>query len=227
MKSIREDYIRDEEDDDFLLFNPEWKVMPSIAFVSGKGPVILTCKEHDNGTENLMIHTCRWKHNLPSKNPDQLCQAVIQPRLLKPMKASKYSFGYQMFQQTGTFSGIDTCTASSYGRFDLPKSMLLNESESRSLFNRHDINIHLQTLQKEKIISEVVAKSKISMAKSFSSKFDYSKYYKGATYVSLEASVMLQNEASSRQITATINKRETADVCVSFNRYCQGKCYHI
>ena len=121
------------------------------------------------------------------------------------------------------FLGIDTCTASSYGRFDLPNSFLLNESESRSLFNRHDIDIYLQTLQKEKIISEAVAKSKIDMAQSFSSTFDYNKYYKGATYVSLEASVMLQNEGSSREIKATINKIGLPDVCVSFNRYWPGE----
>ena len=67
-----------------------------------------------------------------------------------------------------------------------------------------------------------MAKSKISMAKSFSSKFDYSKYYKGATYVSLETSVMLQNEASHRDIKAIINRTDTADVQVSFNRFWPG-----
>ena len=89
MKSIREDYICGEDkEDELLLFNPDWKISPSIAFVEGKGPVILTCYDHNGGTKKLMIHTCKWKHNLASKHPDQLCQAVIQPRLLKPVSDS-------------------------------------------------------------------------------------------------------------------------------------------
>jgi hypothetical protein len=38
--SIREDYIRDGGDEDMWLFNPNWKISPSIAFVKGKGPVV-------------------------------------------------------------------------------------------------------------------------------------------------------------------------------------------
>ena len=134
VKCIRKDYIRDEGDEDMLFFNPKWKVLPSIAFVKNKGPVILTCNEHNGGTKLCMIHTCRWKHNLASKRPDQLYQAVLQPRIVKPVKASLYSTSYQIFLQNGIFSGIDTCSATSYGNYNF-KSILLSESEARSIYN--------------------------------------------------------------------------------------------
>ena len=134
IKCIREDYIRDEGDEDMLFFNLKWKVLPSIAFVKNKGPVMLTCNEHSSGTKLCTIHTCRWKHNLASKRLDQLCQAVLQPRIMKPIKASSYSTSYQMFLQNESFSGIDTCSATSYGNYNF-KSILLSESEARSIYN--------------------------------------------------------------------------------------------
>ena len=176
--SAQEDWIREPGDEDVLLFNPEWKVLPSITFVEGKGPCILTCRQHSGGTKSLMVHPCRWKHNLPARRPDQLTQVVMQPRILKPIKASKYSTTYQIFSQTGTFNGIDTCSATSYGNFGF-NSMLTFEAEARSISNRPDINAHLSHLRKEKIISECVEKDRREFAKEFSESVDYDRYTKG------------------------------------------------
>ena len=46
--TAREDYIHDENDEDWFYFNSEWKVMPSISFIHEKGYLILTCSEHNN-----------------------------------------------------------------------------------------------------------------------------------------------------------------------------------
>ena len=35
--SARDDYARDDKDQDCLLLNPNWKVKPSISFVNGIG----------------------------------------------------------------------------------------------------------------------------------------------------------------------------------------------
>ena len=87
-----------------------------------------------------MLHPPRQPfHILPSKQPDQLCHAVIKPRTIKPMKACKYSNSFQMHEQRGTFNGIDTCNVTSYGRFDFC-SKILNKSEGRSIDNRPDKN---------------------------------------------------------------------------------------
>ena len=105
----RDDYAHDDKDQDCLLLNPNWKVKPSIAFVNGIGPVVLTCSDHNKGNTSLMIHPCRQpSHILPAELSDQLCHAVIKPRCIKPMKASQYSTSFQMHEQRGTFNGIDT-----------------------------------------------------------------------------------------------------------------------
>ena len=127
--------------------------MPSVAFHGRKGPLFLTCNEHDGGTNKFMIHTCRWKHNLPSLKPDQLCQVVTQPRTLKPMKASQYSISYELFQQTGSFNGIDICSATSFGKFDFYLLLL-------AIYNRPDIDAHLTRLREEKVISKDTEKGK-------------------------------------------------------------------
>ena len=89
-----------------FLFNHKWKILPSIAFVEDKGPCLLTCSKQNGGKNLFVVHPCLCKHNFPSKRPDQICQAGIQPRLLKPVKASNYSIRFQMFHETGTFNGI-------------------------------------------------------------------------------------------------------------------------
>jgi hypothetical protein len=224
--SIREDYICDETDEqDCWFFNPEWQILPSVSFVTGRGPVILTCNEHNNGTNLFMIHPCRWQHNLSSKQPDQLCQAVIQPRIIKPIKASKYSIGFQMFQQSGSFNGIDTCSATSYGKFDF-NSKLIRESEARSITNRPDINFHLSKLREENIISKYAEEGRRSFASSFSSSIDYSRLTKGATYISLESSIILQNENSNRTILAWIDyENDRPSIQVSFKKYWSDSLY--
>ena len=57
--STREDYVRDTEEYDNLLLNPTWKVKPCLAFIEGKGPQVLTCREHHSGTNKKYVHTPR------------------------------------------------------------------------------------------------------------------------------------------------------------------------
>ena len=94
--SARKDYIRGEGDEDHWHFNPEKEILPSISMVNGMGPCVLTCKDHNHGSKLHMIHPCRLKHNLASKIPDQLCQAVIRPRVVKPVQVSTYCSSFQM-----------------------------------------------------------------------------------------------------------------------------------
>ena len=51
-----------------------------------------------------------------------------------------------MFNQNGTFNGIDTYNAVNYGRFDF-NSKLSAECEARSIFNRSDINSYLKNFE--------------------------------------------------------------------------------
>ena len=126
--------------------NPSWKVLPSISFVEGKGPHIMTCREHDDGDKKSYIHPPRHPHHIiPSDKGDQLCHAVIKPRLIKPMRTSRFCNIYQMHEQQGSFQGIDTCDVTDFGDFSFC-SVILDESESRSIMNRPDINSLLDNL---------------------------------------------------------------------------------
>ena len=180
--SAQEDYIREDGDYDRFLLNPEWQVIPSISFVEGKGPCVLTCNAHNGGTKKLFVHPCRWKHTLPARKADQLSQVVVQPRILKPVKASKYTNTYTMFRQMGNFNGIDTCSATSYGDFSF-KSLLQSEAQARSISNRPDINAHLSKLRKEEIISGYVEDGCREFASDYSLHIDYSKYAKGKYFL--------------------------------------------
>ena len=135
--SAREDYILEkDEGEDSWIFNPLWRVVPTIIYIEGKGPCVCTCKEHSGGNKYHMIHSCRWKHNLTAKRSDQLTQAVIQPRILRPLKASKYSISFQMFHQTGTFNDIDTCSHTSFGNFNINSHQHYDQDYLRSMLMR-------------------------------------------------------------------------------------------
>ena len=53
--SARDDYIRDQTEYDCILMNPQWQVCPKWYYLDGKGPCILTCRDHDNGTKKNMF----------------------------------------------------------------------------------------------------------------------------------------------------------------------------
>ena len=116
---------------------------------------MLTFRERNRGTNEQYIHAPRQpSHHLPAKYGDQLCHAVLRPRAIRPMKASKYSNTYQMHQQRGSFQGIDTCDIQMFGRFDFT-SRLLDQSESLSISNHVDINALLEAHCRDGIISKL------------------------------------------------------------------------
>ena len=115
---------------------------------------------------------------MPARKTDQLSLVVVQPRILRPVKASTYTNTYTMFKQTGNFNGIDTCSATSYGDYS-SKSLLQAEAEARSISNRPDINAHLSKLRKEKVISEFVEQGTREYARNYSQDIDYDKYTEG------------------------------------------------
>ena len=66
-----DDYLRDDGDKYCWLMNSQWEVIPTIDFIDATMKV-LTCKDYDVGDARMMIHACRWKHHLPSDQPDQI-----------------------------------------------------------------------------------------------------------------------------------------------------------
>ena len=205
--SARDDYVREEGDEDLLLFNPKWKVQPSIAFIEGKGPCVLSCRDHDFGNKFFMIHPCRQpKHILPAETSDQLCHAVIKSRTIKPVKASAFSNAFQMHTQTGTFNGLDTCSCTTFHKFD-KCSKLSSEIVSRSITNRPDINAHVNTLVSENVLSNFAANGMREEALRISQSIDYEPYMYGSTFVPLEVAMTLQREVMDEDCEALNDER--------------------
>ena len=210
--STRDDYIRFNVNDyDCWIFNPDWNVVPNITFLDNEqGPHICTCRNHRNGSKKFYIHPPRLPHHLPSYESDQLSHAVIRPRTIKNFKSSSYSNSYQMHEQKGSFQGIDTCDICNYGDFTF-LSKLLNESESRSISNRADINDLLDKFEKNGFIAKRIIDDMREMASKKEYSYDFLKRYMiGATYLPLQDCLKLQgnlNDTNLIQIT-----REDGDV---------------
>ena len=204
VNSAREDYVRDEEYECWLL-NPLWKVMPSIAIFEDTGPVVLTCRDHNGGTKKRMIHPCRQPdHILPAKHADQIAHAIIQCRTIKPVKSTQYSTQYQMHEQRGTFNGIDTFGLTDFRRFDFT-SKLSAESESRAIKNRPDINALLSQIVKEKGIAKCVANSRRQEAEDMCNGIDYSIYSQGATYVPFDVAMCLLQDINAKDTPVIVD----------------------
>ena len=107
VKWSREDYIRYDVDGYWWFINPQWKVIPTIAFIDGN-MIYLTCKYHDGGDVNMLIHAFRWNHHVPSNQPDQKFQVLTQSRTVRKGKTSLYSTEWQTTEHHGSFGDLYT-----------------------------------------------------------------------------------------------------------------------
>ena len=161
----------------------------------------------------MMIHSCRTPFRiLPQLMSDQICHAVVQTRTVKPIKASEYSTTYSMHEQKGTFNGIDTCSITNFGRFDIT-SKLNADSESRAIRNRPDINAFLTQLVKDKKISSFVAEGRRKEAVESTKDIDFIPYFYGSTFVPFYTAIELQRDMHKidKDIKVSIDNREDSD----------------
>ena len=225
IETARDDYIRKNDDYDAWLLNfKDLKIEPSIAFVNGY-PQVLTCHDHDRGSKLYSIHPPRQPiHNLPSRYSDQLCHCVMKCRTVKPIQKSKYSIGFQMHEQRGSFNGIDTCNITSYRDFSF-RSKLLSDCEARSILNRPDINSLLNQLVDEDVITKQTANDKKLHASELYDNFDFDPYVVGATYVPLECALQIKRDTIDSFISGTIDNRKDEngnqldDITLRFTKY--------
>ena len=141
------DYLRDDRDKYCWLMNPQWKVRPTIAFKDGTMK-FSTCKYHDGGYSRMMIHTCRWKHHLPSGKPDKDLQVVTQIIHFREGKASLYSTEWKIMEKYGSFGGLDTCNHVEFGDFE-KHSIIVSYNEDKYIVNLYGVNTNLDVLFKK------------------------------------------------------------------------------
>jgi hypothetical protein len=107
--------------------------MPSIVFDIDKGPSVIVCQNHKGGSRldyiHVPVHPCT---TLPAKLSDQLLPAVMQSRVIHPMRVKNYSISFQMHEMRGSFAGLDTLSLGSNRRFDF-HSLITMENEAIAL----------------------------------------------------------------------------------------------
>ena len=150
----------------------------------------------------MMIHTPRLpKHILPSKYSDQLAHAVIHSQTVRPMRKTKYSTQYQLYEQKGTFNGIDTFGLTDFHNMGI-SSELLAHYESLSIVYRKDTNALLAKLSEDKIIGKCVVNDRRKEAKYRVKKLDMDvdDIVSGATYVPIETAMRFIRKQSSSTV---------------------------
>ena len=200
VEHARNDFLRSSVNDyDYWLLNKDWYVLPTIKISKTRGPVVLTCRYHSGGNQKMTIHTPRLpQHILPSSHSDQLCHAVIQCRTIKPMRRTKYSTQFELYEQKGTFNGIDTFGLTDFQDMSI-SSELLSHYESLAIHHRSDINALLNKLVKEEKIGKCVANKRREEAKYRvqNMNFNLPNLISGSTYVPIEATMKYVNEQST------------------------------
>ena len=123
-----------------------------------------------------MIHPCQQPfHNLSTEISDQLCHTVIKTKTIKPLKAAQSSNTFSMYEQRGTFNGIDACSVTTFRKFDFT-SKLSCEAEARSIQNRPDINALLTLLATQKVLSNFVVDERCKEDIALTNGIDFSTY---------------------------------------------------
>lgn len=199
--SCRSDYLSFEID--CHLYNPNWSVHPSVEFVSGKGPLLLTCDTHANGTTQQYFHLPKSSTCIPASNPDILSHAVINTNVIHRTKAFQYSTTYQMNKCTGSYSGVECSYVSENRHFDFI-SHLTDVNEARSYAGRIDIRGLVGRLKGQNLIPDELADGFAERATDlFSDGSSLGSLASGATMITLHDAIKLQGMLSTHP-TSTI-----------------------
>jgi hypothetical protein len=192
LKGSHDDYV-DVSREICLLMNPVWRVMPSIAFDEEKGPSVLVCRNHKGGSVLDYIHVPTHPvTTLPTRFADQLAPAVVQSRVIRPMRVQKYSISFQMHEMRGSFASLDTLSLGRYRRFDF-RSLLTLETELIALRGRKDVcGLFMRLLRSGKIPAFLVEDMLDASENMFDNERLSPRWFGGATYMTYVDAIKLK-----------------------------------
>jgi hypothetical protein len=80
--------------DTYHFMNPEWECLPSVMFISGKGPKILTCQYHNKCSRSEYIHMpTNPTRNISFESDNFVAPVMTVSRTMQSMKSEKlYKF---------------------------------------------------------------------------------------------------------------------------------------
>ena len=124
-----------------------------------------------------------------------------------------------MMKQYGFFGGLDTCNHVEFGNF-YKSSILIFDNEDEDIFNRYDVNTHLDVLCKHKIISSETVNSMCNKSQKSKRKTVVDTYSKGAIYIIFKAAIDFQENSRYRTISLRyLDNNNENDIIVKFNGY--------
>ena len=189
-------YFRDPDDYDCVMFNPDWKITPTIIFTAN-GPKVLTCRHHGGGIDKLRLYPPRPNgHNLSAEQSDQLAHVVGTPRIARPLKARYNNTSFAMTRQIGGYNGFDTMNVSTHSDWS-KTSCLLAEHESNGLAMHPDL-VHLLSCKvRAGQVSTLLSNNLMETSLQLASKEDLNGYCQGATFVPFYDVILLHLQQTS------------------------------
>ena len=218
VETSRTDFLREKDKDsdddevpyDRILLNDNWRIRPTVQFVTGKGLMIMVCRHHkdSNTTKRLYPHPPRKPHhNLSSERTDQLAHAQLVQRQFSPLRQRKKCTTYTQQTQLHSYSGSDSMNVTTEPRFK-KGSVMLFDSEILSMAGRRDIN-HLASrnvlegLMPEELANTIRGEAEVLYPEPF-----LDKYRNGATYVGMCDSMWLHFHPRNSTVRAFVKRRD-------------------
>ena len=213
--STRQDYLRDGEHDspDHVLMNPDWPILPTMSLHSGKGPMVCTCRHHSTASKwkRLCPHPLRKPKGmiLSSVRPDQLCQARLQPRIVKPVVKRGLNTVPSLNLFTCGYTGSDCASVSIDARFENTGPKPMNFEHEVTSLHRLDLVQHARLLIEDRQLSNGMLSDWMSELQRRTEANHYRNLTLGATWTPTVNAVRLQSASSEEHRVLVTVKQKT------------------
>lgn len=201
--AIRPDFPSSTE----FLDNPLFLCKPTLVVDDDNGASILSCRDHTNKSTEKYLHVpSSPTGSLYTPYSNQLAQAVIKSRTLRPVKLNAYSDTYQTAMLQGGFDGLDSCYLSSSGKY-VPCNRLSENRDALSLSGRDDLRCHVANICNDINARNYMPKDDVQSKLQYSALQypnifrDCSRHLSGATFIDLDSAISLQEQAYSEAST--------------------------
>ena len=216
-ESSRLDYLRPKMNYSSVLMNEEWPIRPTV-LVDPEGVLwVCHCRNHRTfqSMKHLHFHLPKKPgHNLSPEEPDQLCSVVVNPQTLRKTKPSAYSTSFRMQSLNTNFQGISSAKVSlDGGNFTAQRRAMLTECEGLSLRCRGDIKSLGERLIEKGSVQDSYLRGTVKRSERLHSEEDLEDARHGATYITMEDNLDLQQLSSESGKIHVYKEDEEMIVC--------------
>ena len=134
LNGARSDWLDEEEHNCFI-------IKPSIYLSSQRGPLIVTCSDHNKGSQLQYVHppTNPATGSFPLKYSNRLAPAVIQSKVAHPMKAKYSVHTYCIVAEDVGYAGASSQRKGLKRKWDVHAEDTMPSAEGLTAKNRSDV----------------------------------------------------------------------------------------